>query len=223
MIIRRLIRWTLYLFIVAVVLVVAVILLLNTIVKQMLESRIRTGTGLDPKVGNVDIGLLSPTITIENLKLYNTADFGGGVFLDMPELHVEYDLAAMRSGRLHFKLVRLNLTELSLVQDKNGRMNVQGLQKKGREKSSQPKSSGSRLQFTGIDTLNLTLGKIHESNLATGRADEIDFNMKGQIAHNVKTEQDIPGLGFLLAARGNTLSATNNLDLGALLQGLLTQ
>ena len=38
---RRLFRWALYLFILLVVLFVAGILLLNTIVKQIMESRLR--------------------------------------------------------------------------------------------------------------------------------------------------------------------------------------
>ena len=112
---KRLIRAALYLFIILVVLVVAAVLLLNTIAKQVVESRMRAGTGMETRIGLIDIGLLSPTITIENFKLYNTPDFGGSVFIDMPELHLEYDPRAIRSGKLHFKLVRLNLAEVALV------------------------------------------------------------------------------------------------------------
>ena len=111
---RRLFRWALYLFIVLAVLVVAGILLLNTIVKQVVESRLRSSTGMDVRIGQIDVGLLSPTLTIENLKIYNTADFGGSVFLDMPELHMEYDPHAIRAGQFHFKLVRLDLAEVFL-------------------------------------------------------------------------------------------------------------
>ena len=48
---RRLIRWALYLFIVLVVLIVAAVLLLNTIVKQVVESRMRARTGMDTRIG----------------------------------------------------------------------------------------------------------------------------------------------------------------------------
>ena len=123
---RRLIRWALYLFVLLVVLVVAAVLLLNTIVKQAIQSRFRARTGMDARIGQVDVGLLSPTFTIENFKLYNTADFGGSIFIDMPELHLEYDPLAIRSGKLHFKLVRLDLAEVALVQDKKGRVQRAG-------------------------------------------------------------------------------------------------
>ena len=130
---KRLIRAALYLFIILVVLAVAAVLLLNTIVKQVVESRMCAGTGMETRIGLIDVGLLSPTITIENFKLNNTPDFGGSVFIEMPELHLEYHPRAIRSGKLHFKLVRLDLEEVAVVQDKKGRSNVQDLQKRSRE------------------------------------------------------------------------------------------
>ena len=113
--IRRLIRWTVYAVILFVVLLTAGILLMDTILGQLAVRQVRRDTGMDVKIGRMEVGLFSPTITIENLKLYNTAEFGGGEFLNMPELHVEYDLAAARAGKLHLKLIRLNLAEIHVI------------------------------------------------------------------------------------------------------------
>jgi uncharacterized protein involved in outer membrane biogenesis len=220
---RHLIRWALYLFVLLVVLVVAAVLLLNTIARQVVQCRLRAATGMDARVGLVDVGLLSPTITIENCKLYNTADFGGSVFINMPELHLEYDPLAVRSGKLHFKLVRLDLAEVALVQDKKGRLNVQDLEKRSRETSRGKKSSANDFKFTGIDTFNLSLGKFRLSNLASGREEEIQFGIKNQISHNVKTEADLAGLNLLRAARTAMAGPSTNspLDLPALLKSLI--
>jgi uncharacterized protein involved in outer membrane biogenesis len=219
---RRLIRLALYLFFVLVVLAVAAVLLLNTIVKQVVQSRMRARTGMDARIGQVDVGLLSPTITIENFKLYNTADFGGSVFIDMPELHLEYDPLAVRSGKLHFKLVRLDLAEVALVQDKKGRLNVRDLENRSRAASRGKKSSAADFKFTGIDTLNLSLGKFRLSNLASGREEEIQFGIKNQISHNVKSEADLSGLSLFLATQAAMSSRSTNspFDLPALLQSL---
>jgi hypothetical protein len=219
---RRLIRWALYLFFVLVVLAVAGVLLLNTITKQLIESRMRVATGMDVEIGQVDVGLLTPTITIQNFKLYNGPDFGGSIFIDMPELHLEYDPMAIRSGKLHFKLVRLDLAEVALVQDKKGRFNVQDLQKRGHNTSSGMALPNEHFKFTGIDTFNLSLGKFLLSNLATGREEEMDFGIKNQISHNVKSEADLSGLSLLLAARAAMASPSTNspVDLSSLLQTL---
>jgi len=58
--IRRLFRWALYLFILLVVLIVAAILSLDTIAKQVVQSRLRAETGMDVKIGKMDIGLATP-------------------------------------------------------------------------------------------------------------------------------------------------------------------
>jgi uncharacterized protein involved in outer membrane biogenesis len=219
---KRLIRWAIYLFIIVVALAVAGILLLNTMVKQVVQSRLRTQTGMDVRIGEIDVGLLSPTITIENFKLYNGADFGGSLFLDMPELHLEYDPLAVRAGQLHFKLVRLNLAEVAVIQDKKGRFNVQDLERKSRGQSGGRKSPGADFKFTGIDTLNLTLGKFRLSNLASGREQVINFGIKDQITRNVRSEADLAALNVLLALRaGASSSGTNSVfDLTALLTTL---
>jgi uncharacterized protein involved in outer membrane biogenesis len=219
---RFLFRCAIFLFTILVVVVVAGILLLNTIVKQVMESRLRANTGMDARIGSVDVGLLTPTITIEKFRLYNTPDFGGSLFIDMPELHLEYDPAAFRSGALHFKLVRLNLAEMALIQDKKGRVNVQVMGKKTQAASGKAKASSGKFNFTGIDTLNLTLGKLRTYNLATDRGQEIDFNITNQISRNIKSTADLAGLNFLLMARSGALSSPTNspLDLSALLKTL---
>jgi uncharacterized protein involved in outer membrane biogenesis len=220
---RRLVRWALYIFIVLTVMVVAGVLLLNSIAREIVESRLRARTGMDVRIERIDVGLLSPTITIENLKLYNTADFGGSIFIDMPELHLEYDPQAIRSRQFHFKLVRLDLAEVAVVKDKKGRFNVQTMQKKNVEASQRKKSSIDEFKFTGVDTFNLTLGKFRLSNLGSGREEEINFGIKNQISHNVKSEADLAGLSLLLAARSGSFSSSTNstLNLSALLNDLI--
>ena len=70
--------------------------------------------------------------------------------------------------------------------------------------------------------MNLTLGKFRLSNLASGREQVIDFGIKNQISHNVKSDADLAGLSLLLAARTVAVSSSTNtiLNLPALLQGL---
>ena len=58
-------------------------------VKSVVQSRLRSATGLDVKIGKIDIGLSTPTIAIQDFKLYNAAQFGELAFLDMPEVFVD--------------------------------------------------------------------------------------------------------------------------------------
>jgi hypothetical protein len=190
--------------------------------KEVFTSRLRASTGMEAKVSAVHVGLLSPTLTIEGLKLYNTADFGGGLCLDMPELHIEYDRAALRLGNVHLPLVRLDLADLTVVENKQGRMNFAALKKKEKETTGHT-APGAGLKFNGIDTLNLSLGKFHLANLASGKSEEVNFGLRHQILHNVKSEADLNGLGLLLALRSAASTGKSDMDLGTLLKTLTGQ
>lgn len=205
--IRFLLRLFLYLFIACVVLVVAGILLLDTIAREITQYRIRTETGMGCKIGKMTVGLLNPTVTIENFKLYNTAEFGASQCLDIPELHVEYDVNAARAGKLHLRLVRFNMAEVDILKDKKGRTNFDQLQKRNGSlipaKPATPKPGTppprAPFEFTGIDTLNLTLQKAHIANVDPPRQERnINFGIKNQIFHNIKTEADLMGVATMV-------------------------
>src|SRR5277367_1003262 len=102
-------KWLVRLFILAVVLVVILFLSLDTILRLVMENRIRAQTGMDAEIGKFSIGLATPTITIRDFKLFNPPNFGGTLFLDIPEIHVEYDRSALASRQLHVTLLRFNL------------------------------------------------------------------------------------------------------------------
>jgi uncharacterized protein involved in outer membrane biogenesis len=221
---RRLFRWVvrivLGLILLAVAMVVVVILLRDTITKGIIVRRLRSQTGMESSISAVHVGWLAPTISIEGLKLYNTADFGGAVCLDVPELRLEYDAAALRSRQLHLTLLRLDVADLSCVVDKNGRNNFEMLKKKGKE-SGRHKSASEKWKFTGIDVLNVTLGKFHLANLASGRGQEINFGIKNQILRHVKTGADLSPLGLAALSHSRDPSTGgDDVDLDQVLESL---
>jgi uncharacterized protein involved in outer membrane biogenesis len=228
-VIRRLFRWALYLFIILVVLVVAGVLLLDTIAREVVENRIRAETSMGVKIGKFRIGLLNPTVTIENFKLYNTAAFGGSQCLDIPELHIEYDVQAARAGKLHLKLVRFYMAEVDVIQDKKGHTNFDQLQKRnGAVLAARPSTNGrpssvrGTMPFTGIDTLNLTLQKARLTNVEAPRQERvIDFGIKNQVFHNIKSQDDLMGVAAIISLRMGALSSGSGASVDELLKQLL--
>ena len=188
---KTLLKWGFRLLILLVVLLVAAVLLFDTIVTSLAESRIRSATGLDVKIGKLDIGVIHPKLTLENFKLYNAAEFGGAPMIDLPELHLEYDRDALSAGKLRLKLVRFNLAELNLVKSQTGRTNIMDLFAK-LQAANLRKTNGMVMEFDGVDTLNLTLGKIIQTDLSQSSPPrEFDFRVKNQIITDLKTEQDV--------------------------------
>jgi uncharacterized protein involved in outer membrane biogenesis len=187
-------RWAFRLFILLLVLVIAGILLLDTIAKAVAEYRIKHKTGLDVKIGRLEIGILNPKVTIENFLLYNSAEFGGSPLIDMPELHVEYDRSALLSHKLHYKLVRLNLAQMNIVENKTGQMNIDLLKKQAQiaGPATATTQTNANYQFIGIDTLNFTLGKINFMSMKQpAQVEELKMEVRNQVMTNITSEKDL--------------------------------
>lgn len=200
---KFLFRWLRRLILLAIVLVVALLLSKDWILKTVAEHQIRAETGMEARIGRFQVGLLSPVVNLEDFKLYNSAEFGGSPLLNLRELHVEYDATALRARELHLKLLRLNLAEVNIVKDLAGRTNVAFLP--GNLKLPQPGAKpGGVLKlgdftFTGIDTLNLTLGKLKYTDLKDPANDkEINLGVREEIYTNIKSEADLYGVGLML-------------------------
>src|ERR1035437_5693881 len=125
---KRMFKWLIGLFFAAVLLVVVgvIVLLLsyNSILRVAMERQIRAQTGMDVEIGSLKVALISPTVEIQNLKIHNSRDFGGTPFLDIPEIHVEYDRAALARHEIHLTLLRFNLGELDIVKNQAGQTNI---------------------------------------------------------------------------------------------------
>jgi hypothetical protein len=207
--IKWIFKWLLRLFILAVVLIVIFFLSLNSLLRLLVEHNIRAQTGMDAEIGSFQLGLAEPTVTIENFKIYNPPSFGGTLFLDIPEIHVEYDRAAIAQRELHFTLVRFNLGELDIVKNTAGQTNIFSL---GVAIPKNPSGNGTKLkdefkrrtnlEFTGIDALNVSVGTLKYIDLKDQRNNRTQkVDVENQVVPNVKTPADLTGLAFLIGLR----------------------
>jgi uncharacterized protein involved in outer membrane biogenesis len=202
-------KWLFRLFLLAVVLIVILLLSFNSLVRVYMEHRIRAQTGMDAEIGRLAVGLIEPTVTIQNLKLYNPPDFGGTPFVDIREIHVEYDRAALARHELHLTLVRFNLGELDIVKNEAGRTNIFSLgvtlpaKKSGGAQSAADFKKQTGFGFQSIDVLNVSVGTLKFIDLKDPRRDRTQkISLDNCVMKNVKTEADLGGLALLIALRG---------------------
>lgn len=196
---KTLFRWLFRLFlllvVIAMLLGIAVLLLKDSFAKSLAERNLRDGTGMDAKIAKFEVGLMTPTVHLEGLKIYNRPEFGGGAFLDMPELRIEYVPAEMRDRRLRFRTVRLNIAEVNIVRGKDGKTNIEAIERKPRDKSGgggRKRSDTPGVEFGGVDTLYLTLGRIRITDLANpGNNHTINVGLKDEVGRNLKSEADV--------------------------------
>ena len=214
---KRILKWFFGLGLLLVVLAVVLLLSLDTILRVTAEHRIRAQTGMDVEIGKFHLGLLEPVVTIKDLKIHNPPAFGGTPFLNIPEIHVEYDRDALLKNKIHLTLLRFNLGELDIVRNEAGQTNLfafgLALPKKGA-----PGGGGAQLKafkqrtgldFQGIDALNVSVGTarfIDLKNPANNREQKIGID--DFVIRNVKSGNDLLGLEVLIGLRGTDFFAS---------------
>jgi hypothetical protein len=208
--IKWIFKWLLRLFILAVILIVVFFLSLNSILRVVIEHNIRAQTGMDAEIGRFKIGVLEPTIEIQNLKIYNPPSFGGTPFLNIPEIHVEYDRAALAKHEIHVTLMRFNLGELDIVKNEAGLTNLfslgGGVPVKnpggGQPKIDFKKQTG--YDFKSVDVLTVWIGTAKYIDLKDQRNNRTQkIDIEGWPLRNVKSQADLMPLMVFAELRSN--------------------
>ena len=186
----------------------------DPILKKVTESRIRSETGLTANIGDLDVGLTSGKVTVTNFKLLNAPEFGGGVLLDIPEVHLALDPGQTTEGKLHFREVRFHLAEVHVVRGANGQLNMEALQRKHRSKKpSGKKTPKDEVTFGGIDRLHLSLGKLRYTDLQNPSQNaEHTIGIENEIIENIKSEEELQAHVLRLLLRSVLQEVLNPTD-----------
>ena len=208
---KRLLKWSLGFFLLLLVLAVVLVLSRDAILRAIMEHNLRRQTGLHAEIGRFHLGLTEPVLAIENLQLYNSKQFGGTPFLLIPEIHVEYDPAALKKGEVHLILLRFNLRELDVVKSLDGRTNLLTL---GLELPAKAPRAGDEtarlpdfkrqtgLDFKRIDCLKVSVGTFKYVDLQDQRHNqEQKIGVENFVITNVTSAADLAGLGLLVGLR----------------------
>jgi len=208
--IKFIFKWALRLFILAIVLVVIFLLSLDSIIRLTVEHNLRAQTGMDAEIGRFHLGLTEPVVEIKDLRLFNPPQFGGTPLMNIPEIHVEYDRAALAKNQIHITLLRFNLGELDIVKNESGQTNLFALGMNVPAKKdvaqghafNQIKTQGG-LTFKGIDVLNVSVGTAKYIDLSDPKNNrEQKFDIDNLVIKNVQQPADLAGLIVLVGLRG---------------------
>ena len=197
------VKWTLVLLSALVATAVGLIIFKDSLLRPLVEKEIRSKTGMVARIEKFETSILSPLVHVENMRLYNTEAFGGSTFLNISELHLEYDLDALQGGKLGFKLVRLRLEELNIVRNESGKLN---LDTKSPVQTASPPSGANKTQnirdqhgFVGIETLNLSLGKFRYTDMKTPANNrEMNLGIQDVVFKKIRKESELYGMLMVL-------------------------
>src|ERR1700722_1609693 len=121
------------------VLLVVLFLSLNFIARISVEYGAKKITGFPLKIGSVDVRLFSSKLDVRDLTLMNPPEYQEKMFVDMPELYIDYRLRSMLSGAPHINDMLINIKQLVIVKTAKGdsnAMKLKGVVSGGDSKSS---------------------------------------------------------------------------------------
>ncbi|MFH1394969.1 MAG: hypothetical protein ABIH09_02295 [Candidatus Omnitrophota bacterium] len=177
----------------------------DAIIQFAVEHAVEKVTGLQLKMSKFRFGIVKPILAISNLRMYNPKGYPDRIMLDVPEIYINYDFAALLKKEVHLQEMKIHLKELVVVKNKEGEVNLDSLKivkESGSTKKSSQKKKKSILQ---IDTLDLKIGKAFYKDYSKGvppEVKEFDINID-ESYHNI---QDLKGVISLIMAK--TLAKT---------------
>ena len=179
-----------------VLLVVVLLIFRNPILKAVARQALRAETGMEVVIGGLKTDFGAGAMTMTGFQLINLPEFGGGVFVDIPEVHAELDADAASGGRVHFKVLRFDLALAQVVKNKEGRTNLEYLEEHTRErarlKKKKKKPHEKETFFDGIDTFYFSLGKVKYIDLKNPRNNlEFECGLKDEVAKDLKSEEEL--------------------------------
>ena len=187
---RTIFRWLFRLAATVVLLTVALVLARNVILKETIEWQIFSRTGMDARIGYLDLGLITPALRIEDVKIYYPPAVGGVTLMEIPELYLEYDRNALCWRRLHIPRARLNVSEVNVME---GQFRLTSPRNPAQSPAAPAVGGpGSALVFDGVDQLELSLGSVKFSSQRSGsQTREVPVNLKNYPVKSVKSFADL--------------------------------
>lgn len=182
----RLIKWLFLALVVMGALVVALLLSKDAVARTAVEQQLRAQTGMEVKIKKLSLKVFWPTATLEDVTLYNPADFGGIPFLRIREMQVEYDPEALAHREVKLKLMKLDVTELAVVRNDRDQTNIIAL-----ATGAKPARRSEWFDFKAIDVLNLSIQRVNFVDLQNQRQQrQFNWNERNQIFRDIKSSDE---------------------------------
>jgi hypothetical protein len=193
--------------IIAVVVILVVLgFLKDLIIKSSVEAGAKFATGADVKIGGFSLGIITQSVRITNFKMFNPAGFPQDkIMVSIPEVAVRSDILALLKGTLHVPYLRLNLEEVRVIKNKEGKLNVNSLkfaqQPAGQQKlEATPVKKEMKMQ---LDLVSLNIGKVVMEDYTGGgpqpKVTEFNVNLKDKEFKNITNPAQL-GSAVMLAA-----------------------
>lgn len=198
-------RWGFRILMLGIVAVAVALFFRHELLREILLRRITAVTGLETQLGEVRTDTATRGLTLNHLLIRNSAEFGGSPLLRASELHLELDTDALRYREIRLKLARLRLEEFNVVRNARGETNLFALLGSVNANATPADAvvvAPPGLEFTGIETLDLTFETLRFIDLAhASNSREIRVALTNEILREVRSTEDFAPLVLRVLVR----------------------
>lgn len=149
--------------ILVIVLLFGFCLVRDFIIKSVIGTVAGNITGAPVHVGVLSLSVIRQSIKISNFRMYNPGGFPKDILVDIPKIGVSCNLGALIKGKTHLKKIDLELKEIIMVKNKEGKLNVNSLkimeEKEAKAPGKKVKKPAKEMNIQ-IDLMNLAIGRI---------------------------------------------------------------
>ena len=191
------------------IIAVAVLFVLGILKDQIIRVAVTIGAtqvvGAPVHIDGMSVGIFRQSVRVKGFKMYNPAGFPRGLMIDIPAISVGYDLPALLKGDLHLPLLVLDLKEMIVVKNKEGKLNVDALKvaQKGKDQQEQKPAKAMPLR---IDVATLNLGKVIVKDYTKGERPQVqsyDIGVHNKTFRDIKSAEQFAAL-VMVQAMGPT-------------------
>jgi len=138
----------------------------DQIIKSVITVIATQVTGSPVHIDGFSLGIFNQSVRISGLRMYNPKGFPKAILVDLPKINVRYDLNALLKKKLHLMSAGIEIREIDLERNKEGKLNVDELKvvKQGKKQGSKP----SEQMPMQIDMLTLSIGRIVIKDYSAG-------------------------------------------------------
>lgn len=198
---RALVRWLFRLVLLAIVAAILLVVFRDALLRPWLEDQWRAYTGVDIRIGRVTTSLFSSAVRLESVVLNNAAPYGGGPLAFMPEVYVEYDRRAAMARVIRCRLVRLQISELHVVERPDGRLNLEDYAL-ALDLIAGKDSRLDVVRFDRLEVVNLALGQVRWQRLGSGKPSvERSAGAANEVTGNLQKPGDLIRFIYRVAQR----------------------
>ncbi len=141
----------------------------NSLAQGAVQGVFKKVTGLDLKIASLNLGIMAGRLDARGIRLNNPPGFVDPVMADMPVLLVDLEPASLFGGSPHLEEVQLELKELIVVKNADGKLNLDYLKPAGSQKATSDKpAKAAKAPQIQIDSLRLKIGKVIYKDYSKG-------------------------------------------------------